>query len=135
MPFALTMAPILSMGKITPVSLFATMIDTNAVSSVSARNSSRSSIPSCFTLSQVTRYPRFSRCWHSPKTAGCSTCVVTMWRLSDRASSIPRMAALSPSVPQLVKIISIGSAAPINAATCARFADFLRYLSTEAMNA
>ena len=39
---------------------------------------------------------------------------------------MPRIAALSPSVPQLVKITSTGSAAPISAATCARALSIVR---------
>ena len=51
--------------------------------------------------------------------AGCSTRVVTIWRLPGLVARAERMAVLSLSVPQLVKMISSGPA-PSRAATCSR---------------
>ena len=52
--------------------------------------------------------------------AGCSTVEITILRRRfGQTSSALRMAALSPSVPQDVKMISLGSA-PRNPATFAR---------------
>ena len=56
MPLALTISPASRTGKTTPVSLLAYMIETMAVSfERESRSSSRSSMPSSFTPSQVTR--------------------------------------------------------------------------------
>ena len=51
------------------------------------------------------------------QAAGCSTLVVTTWRFSGKVCRAERIAVESLSVPQLVKVISPGSA-PNSEATC-----------------
>ena len=113
-----TRNPICSIGKTTPVSLLAYIIVTRAVFPVSeADSSSRSNCPWRFTERYVTLYPWVSNCLQTLSTAGCSTWVVMMCRFSGCANSAALIAALSPSVPPLVKIISDSSAFR-RAATC-----------------
>ena len=64
--------------------------------------------PSPFTGNSVTRYPRWRDARTSPLTAGCSTRLVTTCRLPSWVARAERIAALSLSVPQLVKMISSG---------------------------
>ncbi len=114
-----TIVAISSTGNSTPVSLFAHMIDTIAVSSrIAFSTSSTFSVPSAATGRRVTPKPMRSSASVWFMMAECSTCVVTMWRLPVVCSA-DQIAALSLSVPQLVKMISL-AVAPKSAATFSR---------------
>ena len=64
--------------------------------------------------------PCFSMKRQVSSTAGCSTVVVMMcFPLSRRASAVPLMAMLSPSLPQETKTTSAGEQL-ISLATCSR---------------
>ena len=120
-PAAHAMPAASATGRTVPVSLFAHMTETSAVSWVTAaRRSVRAMEPVPSTGRIVTRQPRRSRSWTSIRVEGCSTAVVTRWRragaASDRARSVPRMAVWLASVALAVKRIS-ADAAPIRPAT------------------
>ena len=126
------------MGDITPVSLFAHMIETRAVPGrIAPSSSAMSRLPCLSTPRNVTSHPRFARSWQGRRTALCSTALVTkccpprIGPVPDlpRASncSAKLITALLDSVPPLVKTISVGSH-PRNAAnrSRARLMAFLR---------
>ena len=72
-----------------------------------------SRVPSRCTPTKTTRCPRSSSARQGCSTAGCST--------------VPKIAWLSLSLPQLVKTTSEGSPAPSSAATFARAASMSRW--------
>ena len=108
-------------GWMVPSSLFTSIMDTSTVSGRRAAVRSSMEIwPVLSGLSQVTSYPSRSRALQGSSTAACSKAVVMIcfpFRLPS--STAPRMAQLSPSVPQEVKKISSG-AQPRAAATWPR---------------
>jgi hypothetical protein len=119
-PLALASLAISSTGKTTPVSLLAHMTLTMAVSSRMASAAwLKSRLPWRSTGRKVTSKPRPARFWQKLSTAGCSTRVVTMWRLLGKQRRALMRAVLSLSVPQEVKMISSGEA-PSRSATWAR---------------
>ena len=108
------------MGKSTPVSLFAHMMETIAVSGRMALSSSARSIwPLASTPSQVTSWPRLA------SLSQCLSDGAVLDARGDDVLPVGSMRQRGPdgrvidSVPQLVKIISRGSQ-PRRAATCAR---------------
>ncbi len=108
-------------GIRTPVSLLAAMTDTTAtVSSMAFSRLSRSSSPSPVTPARRRVQPSLSSCLAVSRTAGCSTCVVTIVLRPERAGA-PRSAQLSLSVPPLVNttegVSPLPGAAPISFAT------------------
>ena len=98
------------MGKSTPVSLFAHITVTSAVSErMDFSSSARSICPCSSTPSQVISCPRFASVSQCFSVAECSTRVVTMCCRSRSMSSAEWIAAFVDSVPQLVNKISDGS--------------------------
>ena len=127
LPAAFTASATSATGKITPVSLFAHMMLTSAGPWLSASPSSTRFIwPTASTVSSISRRPASLRYRHGPRTAGCSTRVVMTFRGRPAPSTPPRIAVLSLSVPQLVKMISDGSAL-MSAATCSRAFSICRF--------
>ena len=108
-------------GRITPVSLFTSIMDTRAVSGRRAAASCPAPMrPARSGFKYVTSYPCRSRSLQVSSTAACSIAVVTMCFPRRRFSSIPRRSAqLSLSVPQEVKNNSAGEQ-PTAAATVSR---------------
>jgi len=90
------------------------MIETKIVSGVMAASRlSALMIPSLSGFKYVTRYPCFSSFLNGARIAECSIAVVMMWSsvgsflsLFVRASTVPKTARLSLSVPLPVKINS-----------------------------
>ena len=95
-----------------PVSLLAYMTLTRAVFSLmTLLSDSTSTRPFLLTGRTLTVYPILSRCFLRLKTAGCSTSdtitsFLPPWRGGIWACREPKMAVLSDSEPQLVKMIS-----------------------------
>ena len=108
-------------GRIAPVSLFTSIMDTRAVSGRRAAAScSGATRPALSGLRYVTSYPWRSSSLQVSSTAACSMAVVTMCFPRRRFSSTPRRTAqLSPSVPQEVKNSSEGEQ-PNASATASR---------------
>ncbi len=112
-PCSCAIAASSAIGWIVPISLFASITDTRAVSrSITARSRSGSTTPVRSTGSSDVRQPRRARALQVLSTASCSMALAIRWRRPDasRASAAPRMAKLSDSVPPLVNTISEGSA-------------------------
>ena len=113
-----------------PISLFACITDTIAVSRVIAAATGRS----------VAVQPRLASAFTVLRTASCSMLVVMMWRrpVASSASAAPRSARLSDSVPPLVNTISAGSA-PISCPIAVRasssnaFARWPKWCTLEAL--
>ena len=88
------------------------MTETSAVWSVMALSSAlTATIPDSSTGSSVVVQPRRASARSVFRTASCSIALAIRWRRprASAASATPRMAALSASVPPLVKTISEGS--------------------------
>src|SRR5262245_61745502 len=122
MPFDLASLPISAIGWIVPISLLANMTERRMVFGVSAFSSSATSTrPSRPTGTYVTSKPCRSSRLPTSMLARCSMVVVTTWfPFSRYISATPLRARLMDSVPPEVKTISLGSRAPISAATSAR---------------
>ena len=121
MPLSWQILPISVMGWIMPVSLFAYMTDTRTVSGrIADATASGLTRPSGSTGKRVFSKPSASRALTQLRTAGCSIAVVIICFLPcvARCRATPAIARLSDSVPDDVKIISFGDAAPRAAATC-----------------
>ena len=88
------------------------MTETSAVWSVMALSSAlTATMPDSSTGSSVVVQPRRASARSVFRTASCSIALAIRWRRprASAASATPRMAALSASVPPLVKTISEGS--------------------------
>ena len=121
-PAARATAASSAMGCTVPTSLLACITETSAVSRrTSAASAGGSTMPRPSTGSHDTVHPCASSALAVLSTASCSIVLTTRWRLpcTAGASSAPRMARLSDSVPPLVNTTS-AAAAPSRAATCAR---------------
>src|SRR5256712_9715685 len=128
MPLALQSLPMAAMSWIVPISLLANITETRTVLSVIALPICSTSIrPSGCTGTYVTSEPCRSRRLATSMPARCSMTVVTMWfPFSRYISATPLRARLIDSVPPDVNTISLGSGAPISAAS------WLRAVSTAA---
>ena len=113
--------PISATGCATPVSLFAAMTETSAVSGrIAAATDSAETTPRASGATRVTVYPSRSSASAAWRTASCSIALTMMWRpLKGSALAPPMTPMLSDSVPPLVKTISPGVAFR-SAATWAR---------------
>ena len=102
-----------AIGWMVPISLFACITETSAVSFVtSSRRRSGSTMPVRSTGINVVCHPRRASALSVLSTASCSMALATRCRRppGSSASAAPRMAKLSDSVPPLVYTISDGSA-------------------------
>ena len=101
-----------SIGKTTPVSLFAHITETSfgPLEASSRRSASRSRLPRPSTPSSTVSWPSAFNRRTGWSTAGCSTAVVITLSSRPNQSAAPRIAALSDSVAQPVKTTSSGSA-------------------------
>ena len=97
-----------------PISLFACITETSAVSSVMrlAQPIGDRRCPVWSTGSSVVRQPRRASAFSVLSTASCSIALAIRCRrpVGSSASAAPRIAKLSDSVPPLVNTISDGSA-------------------------
>ena len=111
-----------AIGCSVPISLFACMTETSAVSSVMAASSAAgSTTPAAPTGRSVEVQPRLDSAFSVLRTASCSMAEATRWRrpAAGDASAKPRIARLSASVPLPVKMTSLGRA-PRSSATAER---------------
>ncbi len=120
-PRPIQAAPISATGCTTPVSLFAAMTETSAVSGrMAAAIASACTTPRSSGATRVTVNPSRSRASAAWRTASCSIALTITWRpLKGTARAPPITPRLSDSVPPLVKTISPGAAFR-SAATWAR---------------
>ena len=113
-PRSLQTSAIFSTGKTVPVSLFAHIVETRTgrfaafAESISAASWSRSICPTPLTGSSSVSKPSALSRRTGWRTAGCSTAVVITFRSLPNQSAVPRIAELSDSVAQEVKITSSG---------------------------
>jgi len=107
-------SPIRASGNAIPVSLFAAIAEHRSAPGNAASRAPRSSRPDRSTGTRTTSTPARSSSAQAPSRAGCSTEVVTTFRLAR-----PRTARASASVPPEVKTISRGSQ-PSAAPDCSR---------------
>src|SRR5439155_429643 len=121
-PFSLARRPIAGMSWIVPISLLANITEMRMVLSVLAvRIPSTSTRPSGCTGTYVTETPCRSSRLNESRLARCSMTVLTMCvPFSRYISATPLRARLIASVPPEVKTSSLGSRAPISAASLAR---------------